>query len=68
LPTTVNIGVGASIDFLAGRVRRAPAWIGRLGLEWLFRLALEPRRLWRRYLLRDLPFLARLLASGGHLS
>ena len=49
----VMIGVGATIDFLAGRVRRAPRWMGRAGVEWLYRLAQEPRRLWRRYA-RDL--------------
>lgn len=53
LPGTVMIGIGASLDFLTGRVRRAPRWVGRAGLEWLFRLACEPRRLWRRYLVRD---------------
>ncbi len=42
---------GAILDFLAGRFARAPAWLRRLRLEWLFRLAQEPRRLWRRYLL-----------------
>jgi N-acetylglucosaminyldiphosphoundecaprenol N-acetyl-beta-D-mannosaminyltransferase len=47
----VAIGVGAGFDFFAGQVRRAPAWVSRLGLEWLFRLSLNPRRLWRRYLL-----------------
>ncbi|MCC6241738.1 MAG: WecB/TagA/CpsF family glycosyltransferase [Gemmatimonadaceae bacterium] len=50
LAPAVMIGVGASLDFQAGRVRRAPRWIGRIGFEWLFRLVLEPRRLWRRYL------------------
>ena len=49
LGAPVMIGVGATIDFLAGRVRRAPRWMGRVGVEWLFRLAQEPRRLWRRY-------------------
>jgi N-acetylglucosaminyldiphosphoundecaprenol N-acetyl-beta-D-mannosaminyltransferase len=57
----VLIGVGASIDFLAGTVRRAPAWMSSAGLEWLFRLAQEPRRLWKRYLLRDPQFLVILL-------
>ncbi len=46
----VLIGVGAAFDFLSGRKRQAPRWIQRSGLEWLFRLATEPRRLWRRYL------------------
>jgi N-acetylglucosaminyldiphosphoundecaprenol N-acetyl-beta-D-mannosaminyltransferase len=45
----VMIGVGAAFDFLSGRKRQAPGWIQRAGLEWLFRLASEPRRLWRRY-------------------
>lgn len=44
------LGVGAAFDFLAGRKRQAPAWMQRRGLEWLFRLAIEPHRLWRRYL------------------
>lgn len=52
--------LGASIDFAAGRVRRAPAWVGRVGLEWAFRLALEPRRLTGRYL-RNAWFLAQCL-------
>ena len=49
LGVPVVAGVGATIDFLAGRVKRAPAWMQRVGAEWLFRLAQEPRRLARRY-------------------
>ncbi len=49
----VCIGVGAGLDFVAGTLPRAPRWISSAGLEWLYRLAREPRRLWRRYLLRD---------------
>jgi N-acetylglucosaminyldiphosphoundecaprenol N-acetyl-beta-D-mannosaminyltransferase len=45
----VMIGVGAAFDFLAGTKREAPVWMQRVGLEWLFRLLSEPRRLWRRY-------------------
>jgi N-acetylglucosaminyldiphosphoundecaprenol N-acetyl-beta-D-mannosaminyltransferase len=45
------VGVGAAFDFHAGLVAQAPAWTGRSGLEWAYRLAREPRRLWRRYLL-----------------
>lgn len=45
----LSIGVGATIDFLAGSVRRAPLWMQRSGLEWIFRLLQEPRRLFRRY-------------------
>jgi N-acetylglucosaminyldiphosphoundecaprenol N-acetyl-beta-D-mannosaminyltransferase len=50
-PGVVLVGVGAAFDFHAGRVRQAPPWMQRAGLEWLFRLLMEPRRLWKRYLL-----------------
>ena len=46
----VLVGVGAAFDFHAGLIPQAPGWMQRLGLEWAFRLAQEPRRLWRRYL------------------
>lgn len=48
--TGVGLCVGASLDFLSGQARRAPKWIRRARLEWLHRLAEEPRRMWRRYL------------------
>lgn len=51
LPGVTLVGVGAAFDFHAGRTRQAPAFMQRNGLEWLFRLAMEPARLWRRYLL-----------------
>jgi N-acetylglucosaminyldiphosphoundecaprenol N-acetyl-beta-D-mannosaminyltransferase len=50
------IGVGATIDFMAGHLQRAPKIFIGLGLEWLYRLFKEPRRLWKRYLLEDIPF------------
>ena len=50
LAATLMFGVGAAFDFHAGRVRQAPRWMQRSGLEWLFRLGCEPRRLWKRYL------------------
>jgi N-acetylglucosaminyldiphosphoundecaprenol N-acetyl-beta-D-mannosaminyltransferase len=50
LQVPVMIGVGGTLDFLAGVTRRAPEWMQRSGLEWLYRLAQEPRRLWRRYM------------------
>jgi N-acetylglucosaminyldiphosphoundecaprenol N-acetyl-beta-D-mannosaminyltransferase len=50
-PGVVMIGVGAAFDFHAGRVRQAPPWMQRNGLEWLFRLTCEPARLWKRYVL-----------------
>lgn len=46
----VMIGVGAAFDFHSGRVKQAPNWMQRIGMEWLFRLLMEPRRLWKRYL------------------
>ena len=56
-PGAILIGVGAAFDFHAGRTAQAPAWLQRLGLEWAFRLAMEPSRLWRRYLLLTPRFL-----------
>jgi UDP-N-acetyl-D-mannosaminuronic acid transferase (WecB/TagA/CpsF family) len=55
--------VGALFDFLAGEVVRAPALVRRLRLEWAFRLAQEPGRLWRRYVLGNPAFLARVFAQ-----
>jgi N-acetylglucosaminyldiphosphoundecaprenol N-acetyl-beta-D-mannosaminyltransferase len=54
----VMLGVGAAFDFLAGSKRQAPRLVQTLGLEWLFRLVNEPRRLWRRYLYRNPRFVA----------
>ena len=54
----VMVGVGAAFDMLGGRTKNAPTWMRDRGLEWLFRLASEPRRLWRRHLLNDPRFLA----------
>ncbi len=63
LDAGVLIGVGAAFDFHSGRVRQAPRWMQRSGLEWLFRLGTEPRRLWRRYLLNNPLFVLRALAQ-----
>jgi N-acetylglucosaminyldiphosphoundecaprenol N-acetyl-beta-D-mannosaminyltransferase len=54
----VLLGIGAGLDFIAGAVRRAPPLLRRAGLEWAFRLVQEPRRMWRRYLVRDPAFLS----------
>jgi N-acetylglucosaminyldiphosphoundecaprenol N-acetyl-beta-D-mannosaminyltransferase len=59
----VMIGVGAAFDFLSGRKRQAPRALQGLGLEWLYRLAHEPRRLWRRYLYRNPRFVALFAAQ-----
>ncbi len=66
----VMLGVGAAFDFLAGAKPQAPRWMQAAGLEWLFRLGCEPRRLWRRYLLLNPRFVWRfglqlLRGSGG---
>jgi N-acetylglucosaminyldiphosphoundecaprenol N-acetyl-beta-D-mannosaminyltransferase len=58
LRVPVLVGVGAAFDFHTGRMPQAPAWMGEHGLEWLFRLGTEPRRLWRRYLINGSEFLA----------
>jgi N-acetylglucosaminyldiphosphoundecaprenol N-acetyl-beta-D-mannosaminyltransferase len=61
LPGRLLIGVGAAFDFHAGLKRQAPRYIQRSGMEWAFRLATEPRRLWRRYLFNNTQFLSMLL-------
>ncbi|MBB2913363.1 N-acetylglucosaminyldiphosphoundecaprenol N-acetyl-beta-D-mannosaminyltransferase [Streptosporangium becharense] len=61
LPGTWFVGCGSAIAFAAGAVHRAPVWMRRAGLEWLFRLFGEPGRLARRYLVDDLPYAVRLL-------
>lgn len=58
LKVPVLVGVGAAFDFHTGRIARAPVWVGDHGLEWLFRLSHEPRRLWRRYLVYGAEFVA----------
>lgn len=60
LATTLMFGVGAAFDFHSGRVRQAPRWIQRSGLEWLYRLISEPRRLARRYLVNNPLFVWRI--------
>lgn len=57
----VVIAVGAGLDFVAGAQGRAPRWMSWAGLEWCYRLAREPRRLWRRYLVDDPPFVGLVL-------
>lgn len=64
----VMIGVGAAFDYHAGKIKRAPVWMQHAGLEWLHRLASEPRRLWRRYLVTNTLFVvgaSRQLLAGG---
>lgn len=63
LRVRVAIGVGALFDFLAGRVTRAPRWLRKMRVEWIYRLWLEPKRLWRRYLVGNAQFLIRVARS-----
>lgn len=65
LPSAWFVGCGAAIPYAARIQRRAPGWMQRGGLEWLYRLMSEPRRLGRRYLIHDLPFAGRLLAMAA---
>lgn len=64
MPTTWFVGVGISFSFVSGEVRRAPRWMQSAGLEWVHRLAQEPRRLFRRYVVDGLPFAARMFATA----
>jgi N-acetylglucosaminyldiphosphoundecaprenol N-acetyl-beta-D-mannosaminyltransferase len=64
LPSAWFLGLGGSLAIVSGRTRRAPRWIQSIGMEWLWRLGLEPRRLFGRYIVNDLPFAFRLLAAG----
>jgi len=63
LNVPVVFGVGAALDMLSNTVPRAPRWMQRSGLEWFFRLLVDPRRLWKRYLVHDTTFVLRILIS-----
>lgn len=60
LGVKVAMGVGGLFDFVSGRIPRAPPWMRETGLEWVYRLAQEPGRMWRRYLIGNLTYLARV--------
>jgi N-acetylglucosaminyldiphosphoundecaprenol N-acetyl-beta-D-mannosaminyltransferase len=64
LPLSWFLGCGAAIDFVAGDQVRAPGWMQRVGLEWAWRLAGNPRRLAGRYLRHDAPYALRLLGTA----
>lgn len=70
LPGAILVGVGAAFDFHSGRIRRAPRWMQKAGLEWFYRLASEPQRLWYRYLVLGPKFIAlvgaQLMARRTH--
>ncbi|USX55453.1 WecB/TagA/CpsF family glycosyltransferase [Lentzea sp. HUAS12] len=59
----LGVAVGAFLDFAAGKVSRAPSWMREAGVEWVYRLMLEPKRLFRRYVLGNLLFLGRVAAE-----
>jgi exopolysaccharide biosynthesis WecB/TagA/CpsF family protein len=62
LPTVqIYFAIGATLDFEAGVKKRSPQWLAKLGFEWLFRLLTEPKRLWKRYLIDDIPVLGLIL-------
>lgn len=67
LGVPVSIGVGGSFEMAAGMVRRAPRGVQRLGLEWAWRLMQDPKRLYKRYVCRDMPLLAELLVEAAAL-
>ena len=62
------MAIGATIDFEAGNIQRAPAWMSSIGLEWLYRLIKEPIRLWRRYLIDDISFFKLILRQKLNLN
>jgi N-acetylglucosaminyldiphosphoundecaprenol N-acetyl-beta-D-mannosaminyltransferase len=67
LRVPVVVGVGAAFRLVGGQVRRAPAWVGRAGLEWLWRFGMEPAKMWRRDLLDGPRFLYHALTETFHL-
>jgi N-acetylglucosaminyldiphosphoundecaprenol N-acetyl-beta-D-mannosaminyltransferase len=67
LDAKLMIGVGAAFDFHAGKVKQAPRWIQRNGLEWAYRLWQEPRRLWRRYARNNPLFVAHVFLQKSGL-
>lgn len=64
-PGTWWLGIGITLSFVTGEVPRAPIWVQRAGFEWAHRLAQEPRRLYRRYLVEGIPFASRLFLECG---
>ncbi len=65
LPATLMIGVGAAFDLHTGRIQDAPQWMKQSGLQWVHRLAQDPRRLWKRYLLNNPRFLIKIALQLG---
>ena len=55
------MGFGGLFDYFGGRIPRAPQWVREMGMEWVYRLIQEPRRMWRRYIIGNVAFLARVI-------
>ena len=66
LGVPVSIGVGGSFEMACGMLKRAPVWMQRVGMEWAYRFAQQPRRLFDRYIVRDVPHLAKAAARTAH--
>lgn len=64
LRVPVAIGVGGVFNFVTGRTRRAPDWMQQKGMEWLYRVIIEPRRLWKRYFINDIPVVVKLASEA----
>ena len=64
----VSIGVGGSFEMAGGIIRRAPVWMQKSGLEWSYRLVQEPKRLWHRYMRRDMPYLLGLMPTAAKMA
>jgi N-acetylglucosaminyldiphosphoundecaprenol N-acetyl-beta-D-mannosaminyltransferase len=60
LTVPVVMGVGGLFDFYSGTIRRSPVWMRKLGIEWVWRLMMEPKRMWRRYIIGNIEFLLRI--------
>jgi N-acetylglucosaminyldiphosphoundecaprenol N-acetyl-beta-D-mannosaminyltransferase len=67
LGVPIAIGVGGSFEMACGMLKRAPVWMQRTGLEWAYRFAQQPRRLFDRYIMRDVPHLAKAAARTARL-
>ena len=65
LPASWFLGVGVSFSFVSGEIRQAPRWLRRIGFEWVHRLVQEPGRLFKRYVIHDIPFAIRLLVHAA---
>lgn len=66
LSVPVSLGLGASLDFEAGNVKRAPKWMRNIGMEWLYRLAKEPKRMFKRYIIDDMLIFKLLIKYWPH--